>query len=462
MPRPTTNPTRTFTTRRLLAFRWRSLSRRLRGASLLLAALVTLAALAALGLLGHTLAAAGVDEVTVRDQVFWLGVVAALVYSYTTFEVFFRAKDSRFLATLPLSGAQRFDDLFVRAALLHLPLAMPIVAYAIALTLGPSAQHHIAASYVLVVGLTQFVVGLALAIALHLWAGRSLLTPGSELRRLLAGASVPDDAALLVYAPAVALLGTLVLGIFIDLAFRDALFRGKPGLLAPVLGVALAVVLVSFFKARALARLHLHLILPRFSEVDVPPPYREDGVARRVPGERLARLLPAAARPYFLRDLRQLRRRHRLDRVLLWVFAAALLKLAHDVPATRSPAVPVLAALALMSGVFIVAAFRLRGELAARALDLTLPRAPAAERAGRLLATAHHPLVALVVATAVTLTTGDLTAAAIVFGLGLPLTALLVVLSHLAATLGAERPGVAATLWRVALASAITLTGGLA
>jgi hypothetical protein len=126
----------TFSTRTLLAFRWRSLGRRMRGVQLFVAIVVAVFALGALALLGHTLAAAGADETVVRDQVFWLGVVAALVYSYTTFEVFFRAKDSRFLATLPLSGAHRFDDLFVRAALLHLPLALPVVAYALALLLS--------------------------------------------------------------------------------------------------------------------------------------------------------------------------------------------------------------------------------------------------------------------------------------------------------------------------------------
>jgi len=447
---------------RLLGFRLRALRRRLLGhpgVAILTVIVLVLAGLA-LAALGRALADAGHAETTVRDQVFWLGTLAALIYSYTSFEVFFRAKDTRLLSTLPLSGAHRFDDLFVRALVLHVPLVLPHLAYALALALEPTPAGPIAALYTVVVGLTQFVVGLPLAIALHLYAGRSLLSKGAELRRLLAGAAVPDDAALLVYAPALGLFGTLVLGVFIDLAFRDAIFRGKATLLVPVLLVAASIALLSLVRARRLARDHLHLILPRFSEVDVPPPYRDDGVRKHVAGESLARLLPPRARPYFLRDIRQLRRRHRLDRVLLWVFFAAALKLAHD--ASGSPARPVLTALAFTCGVLIVAAFRLRGELASRALERSLPQNPRDELLGRLLASAHHPLVALALATAATLTTGDLAATALVFGLGLPITAALVALSQWCAALGAERPGLTATLWRIALASTLAGLGGLA
>lgn len=444
---------------RLLGFRWRALRRRFTGhlGVGLLALLVIAAGGAALAALGTALAAAGLDETVVRDQVFWLGTLAALIYSYTSFEVFFRASDTRLLSTLPLSGAHRFDDLFVRAVVLHLPLVLPHVAYALALFALPAPTASAAGLYTLVVGLTQFGVGLCLAIALHLVAGRSLLSKGSELRRMLAGAAVPDDAALLVYAPALGLFGTLVLGIFIDLAFRDAIFRGKGTLLVPVLLVAAAVALFSVVRARRIARDSLHLILPRFSEVDVPPPYRDDGVRKHVPGEALARLLPSASRPYFLRDIRQLRRRHRLDRVLLWVFLAATLKLAHD---AASPVPPVLLALSFMNGVLIVSAFRLRGELASRALEETLPRSLAAELPGRLLACAHHPFVALGLATLATLTTGDLGAATLVLALGVPLTAAIALLAHLVAHLGAERPGLAATLWRIALASTLAAAGG--
>ncbi len=421
---------------------------------------VAAVALAALYLLGQTLAAAGTEEATVRDQVFWLGTLAALIYSYTSFEVFFRAPDARFLASLPLAGKHRFDDLFVRALFVHLPLALPFVAYALALFLSDAPQAQRAGLYTLLVGLTQFVVGLCLAIVLHLYAGRSLLHKASELRKLLAGASVPDDAALLVYAPALGLFGTLVLGIFIDLAFRDVVFRDKATLLGPVLAVSVAVAVFAVVRARKIADESLHLILPRFTEVDVPPPYREDGVAKSTPGEGLVRLLPATARPYFMRDLKQLRRRFRLDRVLLWVFAAVALKVAHDVPDSRSPLLPVLLALALFDGVFIVSAFRLRGELASRALDLTLPKNTRAELIGRLAATLHHPLVALVVATLAT-ATADVLAATWVLLAGAVATLAFALLAHGVASLGRNRPGLAATLWRAALVSLVTVIGGV-
>ncbi|HRE92037.1 MAG TPA: hypothetical protein PK095_23175, partial [Myxococcota bacterium] len=277
----------------LLRFRVRSLRRRLSGPVGLVVGLLGLGLMALLVFTGGPSIAAGDrTELQVRDSAFWFSTLSALVLSYTTFEVFFRAADQKAVAALPIPPATRYWDLFIRAVALHLPLLLLPLAYAYGLhDAGQSTSAAFAATY----GLAMFVVGLPLAIAIHLWAGKSLLTPGSDLRKILAGAAVSSDAAVLVYAPALALLIILVLGIFLDLFLRDALLRGQTQLLLPVLLGALGVALLSVRAGHRLAVSSLLKILPRFSEVDVPPPYREDGIRRHVPGERLARLLPADA-----------------------------------------------------------------------------------------------------------------------------------------------------------------------
>lgn len=453
VPAPTPSVRRAF-----LRARWRMLTRRLRGPVGLVAVLLVGLAVFGLAYAGPALAAGLATEVQVRDTVFWAGTLAALVFSYTSFEVFFRAPDARLLAALPVPGAARFDDLFVRAVLLHLPLLLPAAALAWGFATSPGPHPPGAALYALLVPTTQLVFGLPVAICLHLLAGRSLLGQSNGLRKVLAGASVPDDAALLVYAPAVGLLATLVGGIFVDLFLRDALMRQKTSLLAPVLLGGLAIGVWATVQARKIAATSLHLILPRFGEVDVPPPYREDGVRKVVPGEGLGRFLPPATLPYFLRDIRQIRRRHRLDRVLVLGFFFAALKLAHGGPA---PGWRVVIALTLMNGVFIVSAFRLRGELASPWLDRTLPDNRRMAALGRLAATAHHPLVALGLATLATLTTGDVGSAALVLGAGLGLTVALLVASDRLAELGRGRAGLTASLWRVAVASLCLIAGGL-
>ncbi len=454
----------------LLKFRARASLRRATSNPLIAIAVIAGAFAALFGVFVglRELARADLTETDVRDRVFWLGTLTALVYSYTTFEVFFRARDADFLGTLPLSQATRFDDLYLRALTLHLPLLLPSLAYALALALErPDLQS---AFYVLAVSLTQFAVGLPIAIALHLWAGSTLLSGSSGLKRALAGATVVDDAALLVYAPALGLLATLVLGIFLDLSLRDAILRGRASMLAaPLLG-AFAVSAFALLKARQLASTSLYRILPRFAEVDVPPPYREDGIRQKVPQEWLAPYLPSASRPYFLRDIRQLRRRFRLDRILVWTFALVALKVAHDasdaalrahVDPTRALIAASLTALWLLNGVFIVAAFRLRGELASPWLDATLPGSPGAERLGRLAATALYPLATAVVAALAVLTTGDALAAALVLALGLLLALALVLGSHLIAHLGRAYPALASTLWRIGITALGATLGAL-
>lgn len=391
-------------------------------------------------------------ETAIRERTFWLTTLAALIFAYSTFEVFFRASDTRLVGTLPIRGRTRYLDLMSRAALLHAPLFLPLAAYGAALAVRGAGE---AGLYSVLVSAVVFVVGIPLCVWLHLLAGHSLLSDASPLKRQLSGGVVADEAALLVYAPAVGLLGTLLLGIAADFALRDAIIRGRGGVLAPVLAGGLGIAALAVAKSMSLCDRSLHLIMPRFAEFDVPPPFRDDGVRRRVPGEGVARLLPVKARPFFLRDLRQLRRRFRLDRILLWVYAAVLLRLdlGGDAPASLAGH---LVALGLFAGVFLGSAFRLRGrELASPWLDRALPSDPRGALWGRVAADALLPAWALLITAIAPALTGDVALAAAVLGLGLALVSALLAGSHaLAARAFPDRVLAAAAAWRGLLLAA--------
>ncbi len=385
-------------------------------------------------------------DIAVRERVFWLAALASLVFAYTTFEIFFRARDTRLIGVLPIRGRTRYLDLLARSALAHLPLALPVAMY------GLSLLRHDATTegqYALVMTAVVFIVGIPLCSWLHLLAGRSLLSDTSALKRQLAAGVVADEAALLVYAPAVGLLATLAATVAAELALHEGILRGRPGMILPVGAGALAIAAVAIVKGMSLCDKTLHLIMPRFAEVDVPPPFRDDGVRQHVPGEGLASRLPAAARPYFLRDLRQLRRRFRLDRILLWIYGGALLQLnlGGDAPA---PLAANLAALALFVAALVGSAFRVRGrELASPWLDRALPHDRRAAAIGRLAADAIYPLWAVALTALCVAIAGGLASAAATLGLGLALCAALLGASHgLSAAAFPDRILAAAAAWR--------------
>ena len=88
-----------------------------------------------------------------------------------------------------------------------------------------------------------------------------------------------------------------------------------PGLLAlaAVLGAAL------IGRSASEAQGTLHRVVARFAEVDVPGPYREDGLPERCPGIGWGKTLSSEASAFFERDLKQLKRRYRLDRIMVWL-----------------------------------------------------------------------------------------------------------------------------------------------
>ncbi len=267
------------------------------------------------------------DVKRVRDHLFWLAVLQALVFAYTTFEVAFRADDRRFVGLLPVPGQTRWLDLSIRNLVVHVPLVAPGLGYAWGLAGSGSADL---ALYAVGLLLGTFALGVPLCGWLHLKAGLSLLAPPGAGRKMLAGATVPAEAALLLYTPALGLAGTLTGVLVMDGVLRRALMDPDTSVAttaSSVLGAAAVIGGVLIIRAAQEASGTLHRVVARFSEVDVPGPYREDGLPERCPGIGWSRLLSSESRPFFERDLKQLRRRYRLDRILIWLTGLWALRL---------------------------------------------------------------------------------------------------------------------------------------
>ncbi len=394
----------------------------------------------------------------VRERVFWMTTLQSLLLGYATFEILFRAADASFVGLLPLRGRTRFVDLMVRAYALHLPLLLAPAGYAFGL-LDAGAPTGLPAYAAATPALT-LLAGLALAAAAHLAAGRSLLSESSHLRKLLASHIVADEHALLLYSPAAALAGALVLGVLNDLFLFHALTADRGDLLALPFAWSAVTLVVALVAAARIADAALFPIMARFTEAEAPPPYREDGVPATTPGAGLARLLPPPARPYFLRDLKQLRRRHRIDRVMLWLHGLIAGRLAFTATAELTPAPVFLPLLGAFVGLFLVSGFRLEGpELDSPWLARTLPSRPRDERLGRLAASLIHPAWAVLAAAVAATVAGGLVAGVVVL-LGGALLALTLTWGalHLARLARADRMMVAATAWRAAV---VSLTGAV-
>jgi hypothetical protein len=319
----------------------------------------------------------------VRDHLFWLNVLQRFVFAYTTFEVLFRASDAAFLGTLPFDGGRRYRTLLLRALLWHLPLAVPVWAYAAALS-----RAGLDGSLAALDGALAYASGVPICAAIHVAAGRSLCRDPTRLRRMLAGGVVPEDVAMLLYSPAAGLGTCLGIGMLTEV------LEAKGAILASI-ALALGAAAFATWHAQRTARAELGAIAARFGEAEIPPPYREDGLPARTPGAWLVRLLPISWRATFLRDLRQLRRRHRLDRVLVAIFAVVTSWL----NLRDGSGMGVLENLALSWSygfLFLTSAFRLRGpELGSLWLD-TIPAGSLPAAAGRMAADALAPLEVVV------------------------------------------------------------------
>jgi hypothetical protein len=457
------------TTGRLLRYRVTALGRRMAGPRTASGALVALLAVAAMlattwAVWGWAVAdlSAGADHLALRiaDRVFWLSALPALVFAYTSFEVIFRAPDGAFIALLPVDGRARWMDLQLRAYTLHLLLLLPAVTYA---TTVLNAGHPFAASRILAVSATSYIVGIALCSWLHLMAGRTMLRVATPLSRSLAGAAIDDDAALILYAPAAGLGLTLILIVFLDLlASRTLQVAGQPAILLTT-AVLLWISAAWMVRRAALeARGCLTLVISRFQEVDTPLPYRDDGIPEETPGEGLADRLSRTTAALFLRDLLQLRRRHRLDRILLWVFAALALRAGLTSAGTDGTLVRELLTLYVaFVGLFWTNAFRLQGqELGSPWMQRTLPLRRAPQWTAGLFVDLTTPGWALLWATAAALLAQQWMHSAVVLGVGVTIAITSGLLSRIIARWMDGYSAAAAIAWRASIIILIALAPG--
>ena len=456
---------------RLLALRLRALRRRLSGGGTLAGAMslaLAVAAAAAVSVAIDALAAAdllaadgpGGLRKTVSDRAFWLNALPVLVYAYTTWEVAFRASDARFVALLPLPGDRRWIDLLARSATGHLPLLIPAVAYAAGLATRGAPEP---AAHVLGVAVGTYLVAIPMCSWLHLTAGRSMLGGATPLKKMLASQVVDDDAALILYAPAGGLAIALGVGLALDIAMKTALWA-EPAPEVAVIAVGLAAVAgFGFARAGMLAAAgDLPLVVAKLREVDSPMPYRDDGIPETTSGEGLAARLPRPARPFYARDLKQLRRRHRLDRILLWVFGAVALRLGMT-GGYGEGAEGIADALCLLGGfvgLLLVGGWRIHGaELGSAWLSRSLPAKPGAALIGGIVADLIIPTWALLWMALGLVLGGHGAQAATTVAIGAPLVISLVSVARFAAaTVSADRVGGAALAWRAALVVGIAVT----
>jgi hypothetical protein len=334
----------------------------------------------------------------ISDRTFWLHAGPTLIFAYTTFEVIFRASDTAFVALHPISGRARWFDLQMRSLLIHLPLLCPALFYSLGvLSEGMSGQ----AAQVLAVTGSCYLLGLPFCAWLHQSAGRSLLSEATMLRRALSGQVIEDDAAFLLYAPALGLAVVLLLGVLLDFVWWG---RVSAMGITPVVGLSFSLVaaaccgLAIAIQGARRAERTLPLIVAKFREIDVPLSYGDDGFPERVPGEGVRQWLPRTAKAFFLRDLRQLRRRHRLDRFLLWLYGIAIIRWGVGTEDMMGLEVleKALSHYALFIALFLVGAFRIHGrELNAKWLGSSLPVDPKTTFLGPLVADCIYPLWAL-------------------------------------------------------------------
>jgi len=454
---------------RLLRYRVTALGRRLAGPRTASGALVWLLALGAAAATTWAVSRWAIGDLadeagfarSLGDRVFWLSALPVLIFAYTTFEVIFRAPDGAFVAVLPLDGRLRWVDLQVRAYVVHAPLLVPALAYAGTLLWH---GHDLAALRVASVAGAATMLGVALCSRIHLMAGRSMLRESTALSRSLSGALVDDEAALILYAPAGGLGLTLVLVVFLDvLAARACATGGDPTTLLLTLAGLLGATVWIVARAASEASGCLPLIISRFREIDTPLPYRDDGLPEQTPGEGLAGTWPAQVQALFLRDLRQLRRRYRLDRILLWLFAALALRAGVEARGGAAVTYELLWLYVAFVGLFWTNAFRVHGpELASPWLGRTLPLRARPMHHASLAIDLLYPMWALLWAVAAALVAAQWSQAALVAALGSGIAVTGAALSRTLARMATQHSTAASVAWRAAivLALAVAPMGG--
>lgn len=245
--------------------------------------------------------------------VFWSLVPTLLVGCYSTFDILMRRAGLPRFEHWPIPPDAQLRSRVLLTALLHLPvLLVP------ALTGLPLLRdgHVLAYGMGVLASTLVLVASLSGALAIHIATARSLISGQSPLKAYLAQGLGPPEAALLFYGPAAALVVGLVLSVGGELAVRASLERGQNGVFTG-LAVIAVVTLVALRRTMESATEQVLTMFARFRESEILPPFRENGLPRRVYGERAAALLPAAAASAFRRLLLSSRRRYRIVPILV-------------------------------------------------------------------------------------------------------------------------------------------------
>lgn len=399
---------------------------------------------AALVLAGSRVVAAGEQAPSafaneVFERTFWVNALLAFVMGFTTFEVLFRSEEGRRLEALPLPGGVLFADRALALLALHTPLLLAALLFQAPL-LG--RQPALFAYTALVHGAT-WLLTLCVGTWLHVLAGRSLLGGGSAAKEFLGGGYHLNEAAFVLYSPAAAFAVALFAAIPIGLFARPLALGGGAGL--PLATLAMVVV-ASAWALRRAADVYARgwrFIRARFTEAEILPPWRETDLPRRVSGAFVERWLAPPLRGLYRKDLLQLRRRHRIDLLLVGVAALGFV-LFHL--RTLLPSGPLLAwdaALLLLAvGALLTPAYKLAGdELEPAGFLRALPAPLGAVRRAKLLVALTHQVPVVVVAAACYLAaTRDPAGAAALLAGGLATSAALSAL-FLRLALGPRRRG---------------------
>jgi hypothetical protein len=166
----------------------------------------------------------------------------------------------------------------------------------------------------------------------------------------------------------------------------------------------------------------------------------------------------------FLRDLLQLRRRHRLDRILLWVFAALVLRAGLTGDSAGEALVwELLTLYVTFVGLFWTNAFRLQGqELSSPWLQRTLPLRGTPRHTAGLLVDLTYPAWALLWVTASALVAQRWEHAAAVLAIGSAIAIASALLSRAVSTWMDGHSAAASIAWRASVILLIALAPGAA
>jgi hypothetical protein len=289
---------------------------------------------------------------------FWCATIIALVCGYSTFECMYRDRLARRMATLPVEYEGQFWWMVTRLYGRHVPLLLLPLATGASLVW---AGHPMGFLLGVATGSAVWVWGLAGAIFVHLWAGRSMLTGATSMKEYLAQGFGPPETAFLFYSPAMALTGCLAVSVLTDLAVRSGLMFHQWQPLIVVSAGCSAVAVVSLVRAHRLYVTSFHRIAPRFEEAEILPPWREGHLPRRYWGEGLSRLLPLSTQHLWLRNLRQYRRRFRVIVPLLVVTLGGLIVYGFRLQGIGDAPVRIGLVAAVIGALLFVPAFRLCG-----------------------------------------------------------------------------------------------------